>query len=155
MRMLGALLMILAVGTLAHVPEADAYTIAVDCQVNGVPPPHLPYQNALCTYTWSPGGDDVRHRWGRMSTSLQYWDVNPVDDVHHIDGNHFNLWSTTPPITSWIACANIAGTFRLIMNGYLYRYVFGGVNGPGYYSQVDTKSDHAFTYVSPPLRTCP
>lgn len=102
-----------------------------------------------------PGGDDVRNRWGRASTNLQYWDVNPIQDVHHIDGTVINLWTTTPPITSRIACTNVAGTFRLMMDGYLLRFIFGGVNGPGYYSTQDLQIESAFTYVSPPLRTCP
>ncbi len=132
---------------------SHSWTISVNCAHNPVPPPSLPYENVLCTYAWAPGGQ-LFNTGGQGISVLQYFPSGGTPYIADVlDTDIFALAGTTSPLTTWIACTNVSGSFRLYMDGYLYRYVVQ-MNGPGFWSQQDYLIDAKFAFVYEPLRTC-
>jgi hypothetical protein len=132
-------------------PRAShAFTISVDCQHNPVPPPTVPYENVLCHYSWAPGGH-IYNVGGKADAFLQYWPSGGTPFfVDNFSTGIFTLSGQTPPVTVWIECANVTGSFRAYMDGFLYRMLIQ-INGPGGWSQQDHQSDAEFAFVSNPV----
>src|SRR5215207_2176265 len=99
------------------------------------------------------GRTDFQCWWaGRLALGL-FSSGAPSFSADYLDTNIFTLSGTTSPFSTWIACTNVAGSFRLYMDGYLYRYVVQ-INGPGFWSQQEVLTDAKFAFVSEPLVTC-
>lgn len=147
-------MLLLAASALFASHESHAYTISVSCAHNPVPPPGQPYQNVLCYHNWSVGGDPA-DMYGKTTTTLQYWPGGgEVITAHHIETDVFSLSYYPSPNESRILCTNVSGSFRLIMNGYLYRLIIGGTWGSISWNQRDLQIDAEFAYVYTPLVTC-
>jgi hypothetical protein len=130
-----------------------SFTISVGCNHNPVPPPDQPYENVLCHYSWAPGGQ-LFNVGGKADGFLQYWPSGgtPVFTDNFSTGI-FTLSGQTPPVSAWIKCTSVSGTWRVYMDGFLYRYVIQ-MNGPGFWSQQDHQSDAEFASVFAPLVLC-
>jgi hypothetical protein len=126
-------------------PEiSGAYTISVDCQMNPVPPPTIPYQNADCVYAWQQGGEFLNNR-GKVEAQLQLWPTAQFMDS--VNTGMFALGYATSPFRTWIRCSDIVGDFRMYMTGYLYKYIIGNLGSGGYFSLQQTLSDAEFTHI--------
>lgn len=144
--------LVAVVGLLSPQPS-HSHTISLGCSHNPVPPPNLPYENVLCVYSWAPGGQ-LFNVGGKADAFLQYW---PSGGTPFFTDNWstgiFTLSGQTPPVSAWIACTNVSGSFRVYMDGFLYRYVVQ-INGPGFWSQQEHQSDAEFAFVGSPLVLC-
>jgi hypothetical protein len=131
--------------------RADAYSISVDCDINFVPPPSRPYQNATCFYSWAPGLDNWITK-GSWEANLHVAFLPYLLDT--ITMPMFTFASYTPPHTAWIQCANLVGYYDVTMTGRGWKYYIGTLTSPGGWIDVLFATDTAHPYVSTPV-TCP
>lgn len=89
---------------------------------------------------------------------LQFWDFfgpGQPTIVDHIETPRFLFSNVASPFRTWIQCSDNAGSFRAYMNGYLYKYIVGGLGGTGYWSLVESTGDAEFTYIYAADHPCP
>lgn len=134
---------------------AGAATISVSCQLNLLPPPSTPYENANCTYSWVSTGNPQALN-GRMQTTLTTapgGSSPPGVLLDMIDTGQFAFSQRTSPFETWIACGT-GGPRRVQMNGYSLRFILNCSSCPGYWQNVQALIDAAHPYITNPV-ACP
>jgi len=139
-------------GALFLLPKpAAAWVINVDCQLNTLPPPTRPYQNADCSYSFNNSANPA--------TTQGEWTVTATSDpggvgLDQIVTPQFSFSSQTSPMSTWIECSSYTGGVRMQMTGWSYRLVLPCSTCDTYWSVVDLRNDAAFPYISTPV-ACP
>jgi hypothetical protein len=145
---------LITMGFLSKSNEAEAYTVAVGCSQNPVPPPTIPFHNAICRITWTADGS-VFTNGIKSEAAVQWWSSGGEPVIKDVKATAIRWapgsevgWAPDPD--RWvIGCSDLSGSFRLYGYGFVYRrYYYTG--GDYIYQQWALESDAVFTYIYEP-----